>query len=317
MPHPSARVLAVLELLQAQAGLTGAELAERLGIDRRTVRRYIATLEEIGIPVTAERGRNGGYALMPGFKLPPLMFTDDEALALALGLLAARTLGVAGTAPASASAAAKLERVMPESLKQHMRAIEETVVLELPKRAASQPDKALATLSAAALTGHRVHLRYRAADGADTGRELEPYGLAFHAGSWYVVGMCYLRGDIRTFRLDRIVHVAATALPFPRPVGFDVLGHLRKAVATLPRAFSAEVVLDTELETARSHLHEAIGVLEQTPDGIVLHNQSDDLAWLARQLASLPFDFVVRKPARLRAELATLATRLRRAARSP
>src|SRR5471030_1519892 len=131
MYHPTTRVLAVLELLQTHGRLSGADLASRLGVDGRTLRRYIVMLEDIGIPITAERGRYGGYALMPGFKLPPMMFTDDEALALSLGLLAARGLGLAEAAPAVASAQAKLARIMPEGLRRRVGAIDETVRLDL------------------------------------------------------------------------------------------------------------------------------------------------------------------------------------------
>src|SRR6185437_11343430 len=123
MPRPASRVLAVLELLQARGTVGGAAMAERLGVDRRTLRRYVATLEEMGIPVVAQRGRDGGYSLVPGFKLPPLMFSEDETLALSLGLLAARSLGLADAAPAVASAQAKLERVMPAALKERARAV--------------------------------------------------------------------------------------------------------------------------------------------------------------------------------------------------
>lgn len=106
MPNPTTRVLAVLELLQTHGQLSGSELARRLEVDGRTLRRYIATLEEMGIPLTAERGRHGGYRLVAGFKLPPMMFTNEETLALSLGLLAAQNLGLEQAAPAVASARA-------------------------------------------------------------------------------------------------------------------------------------------------------------------------------------------------------------------
>src|SRR5204862_7264952 len=117
MSLPTTRVLAVLELLQSQTQIGGAELASRVGVDRRTLRRYIATLEEMGIPITTEQGRYGGYKLVPGFKLPPMMFTDEEAQALSLGLIAARGLGLADAAPAIASVQAKLDRVLPSAPK--------------------------------------------------------------------------------------------------------------------------------------------------------------------------------------------------------
>jgi len=140
MTQPTVRVLAVLEVLQSQGRVSGPELARRVGVDGRTLRRYIAMLEELGIPIVAERGRFGGYALIAGFKLPPLVFSNDEALALGVGLLAARSLGLADAAPAVAGAQAKLQRVMPQSLKRRLRAIDETVALDLSRRNVTPED---------------------------------------------------------------------------------------------------------------------------------------------------------------------------------
>src|SRR5690242_639629 len=117
------RVLALLELLQARPGLTGPELAARLEVDVRTVRRYVAALEGLGLPVVAERGRYGGYRLLPGYKLPPLMLSGDEAVAVVLGLLAAERTGMHAAAPAVASARAKVERVLPGELRDRVAAV--------------------------------------------------------------------------------------------------------------------------------------------------------------------------------------------------
>ena len=312
MYHPTTRVLAVLELLQTHGRLSGAEMARRLAVDTRTLRRYIVMLEQIGIPIMSERGRHGGYSLVAGFKLPPMMFTDDEALALSLGLLAARGLGLAEAAPAVASAQAKLERIMPAGLQQRVRAIDETVRLDLKHAAVAPPDNAaLVTLSAAAQRHRRVHLRYRSG-GADSERDFDTYGLAYYGGYWYAAGYCHLRQDLRTFRLDRIVQAEPVRGQFERPGDFDALAHLQHSVAALPRKFAARVLLKTDLRSARSHLMSTIGLFEQTGDGVLLHNQSDDLGWLARQLASLPFDIEVIEPPRLREELRAVAARLLR-----
>src|SRR5258708_32232740 len=115
MPHPTTRVLAVLELLQSHGQIGGAELARRVEVDRRTLRRYIAMLEEMGIPITTEQGRYGGYRLVPGYKLPPMMFTDEEAQALSLGLIPARGFGPADAAPALQSAQANVGRGLPRA----------------------------------------------------------------------------------------------------------------------------------------------------------------------------------------------------------
>src|SRR5215475_4352574 len=123
MYHPTTRVLAVLALLQSHGRMTGADMARRLEVNIRTLRRYITMLQDVGIPIIAERGRNGSYELTAGYKLPPMMFTNDEALALSVGLLTARQLGLAETIQAIQSAQAKLEQVMPVALKNQMRAL--------------------------------------------------------------------------------------------------------------------------------------------------------------------------------------------------
>ena len=181
--RPTTRLLTVLELLQTRARMSGAELAARLEVNPRTVRRYITMLEELGIPITADYGPQGAYMLVAGFKLPPMMFTDDEALALSVGLLAARGLGLAEAAPAVASAQAKLERVMPANLKRRLRAVDETVSLELARPVAPVDNAVLATLSVAAQSQTRVHMRYitpqrEESNSKDTQRDFDPYGLA-------------------------------------------------------------------------------------------------------------------------------------------
>jgi predicted DNA-binding transcriptional regulator YafY len=312
MYRPTTRVLALLELLQTHGRMSGAELAPRLGVDRRTLRRYVGKLEDIGIPITAERGRAGGYALMPGFKLPPMMFTEDETLALSLGLLAARGLGLAEAAPAVASAQAKLERVMPDGLKRRVRAIGDTVRLDAKRAHAPASNQALVVLTEAAESCRRVALRYRDHHGKESGRRFDPYGLALRHGRWYVAGMCHLRGELRTFRLDRIVNVAPLAAQFERPSGFDPMAHVVQSIAVLPRAFTIEVLLKTDLASAQAHLFAEAGVFEESPEGVTIHAQSDELDWFARQLAGMPFDFEIRQPPELHAAVADCVRRLLR-----
>lgn len=312
MTNPTTRVLAVLELLQAHGRISGTEMATRLGVDGRTLRRYIATLEEMGIPVTAERGRAGGYALVAGFKLPPMMFSEDEAVALSVGLLAARSFGLDRRAPAVASAQAKLERTMPAGLRQRVRAVDETVQLDLKGASSAASHAALATLSVAAQAGRRVRLGYGDAAGRLSEREFDAYGLAYHGGCWYAVGWCHLRRAIRSFRLDRILSVEAQEEAFERPGDFDALAWLLRSVATLPRAHAVEVLLKTSLERAQGQFSRTIAVFEQTGDGVVMHNQADDIGWMARQLAGLPFDFEIRQPPALREAVRECAQHLLR-----
>lgn len=312
MPTPTTRLLAALELLQSRGRLGGAELARRLGVGRRTVRRYMSALQEMGIPVTAEAGRAGGYMLVAGFKLPPLMFNEEEALALSLGLLAARWLAGAGAAVESARA--KLERVLPAGLKERARAVAETVMLDLGRPAAEPDGAVLSTLSEAAGSRRRVHLRYRSPESGASERDVDPYGIAESGGRWYVVGMCRLRGGVRTFRIDRIESVRPLASTFARPEGFDALEHLKSSVAAIPRRFAAEVLLKADLETARREVRPALGSLEWDESGVRMRSQVNSLEWLALELSRLPFPFEILGPPALRDAVAGNADRLRRLA---
>ena len=304
MGNPTTRVLALLELLQTHGLMNGADLAARLEVDPRTLRRYIQTLEELGIPVTAERGRDGGYRLMHGFKLPPMMFTNDEAVALALGLVASRNLGLSEAAPAGEGALAKLQRVMPDNLRRRVQAVGETVTLDIARATAPGDADILATLGAAAQGRQSVRIHYQAPRQPATERSIDPYGLAFMKGVWYTVGYCHLRQDLRSFRLDRIRYAALLPQSFGRPEHFDPIEYLQKAIASVPRAFSVKVLLRTDLATAKSEIVTSLGVLEPVADGTLLHSQVEDLAWMARELARLPIPFEIRHPQELQTVLA-------------
>lgn len=310
MYHPTSRALAVLELLQAHRRISGSELARRLAIHPRTLRRYIAILEEIGIPITTERGRHGAYMLMPGFKLPPMMFSDDEALALSVGLLAAQRLGMSHAGAVAASAQAKLERVMPERLQQQVRALGETVRLESTSPVPDVDGELLMKLSRAAQARYRVRLHYRSPQNEESVRDVDPFGLGHRSGCWYLVGRCHLRQELRSFRLDRIGAAQPLGIGFARPEHFDTLAHLADSLATLPRTYLAEVELFTDLPQAMRSLGNAIGVFEPIEGAVLMRSQVDDLDWLARELARLPFRFRVRGPTLLRKALRALAERL-------
>jgi predicted DNA-binding transcriptional regulator YafY len=307
MPQPTTRVLAVLEILQSRPQIGGAELASRVGVDRRTLRRYIATLEEMGIPITTEQGRYGGYRLVPGYKLPPMMFTEEEAQALSLGLIAARGLGLADAAPAIESVQAKLDRVLPSAPRRTIAALRESVALQTGDARAHADAKLLRVLSESAQSRRVASLRYRAADGTLTSRDFDVYGLVFRSGRWYVVGFCELRKGLRTLRLDRVAHAEVTARPFERPAGFDASEYLDRAMATLPRAIPIEVLLHADLECARRELFAGLGVVEPCEGGVLLRGSADDLDWCARELMRLPFRFDVRSPAPLRHAVARIA----------
>jgi predicted DNA-binding transcriptional regulator YafY len=294
----------MLELLQARGRIGGPELARRLEVGERTVRRYAVMLREMGIPVEAEVGRYGAYSLRPGYRLPPMMFTDEEALALALGLLAARGLGLAGIAPAVEGALAKLERVMPEALRGRVQALQEAVSIAVARRQAPARSEALLTLAAAVGERRRVWLRYRTGWSGETEREVNPYGVMHREGYWYTVGYDYLRGGMRLFRVDRVLEAEMLEETFVRPADLDSPEALLSATAsTAGERWSVEVLLETRVEDVRGQLP-AVGLsLEQTEAGTLLRCSTWSLEWVARVLAGLRCSFVVRRPAELREAL--------------
>ena len=312
MYHPTTRVLAVLELLQARGRLSGPELAERLEVDLRTVRRYVTMLQDLGIPVEAARGRHGGYRLRPGFRLPPLVFSDDEALALTLGLLAARRLGLTTDAVTAESALAKLERVLPPDVRARLAAVQETLTIDQTQGAPVPTTAIVMALAAAVYESRRVRMRYTSARGEETVRLVEPYGLVHVVRRWYAPGYCHLRAGQRLFRLDRIQAVELLDEAFVRPDGFDPLAFVQDALAVAPNAWHVEAVLRTSLDRARQAVPPHEATIEAGDDGVVIRLNIECLDDAARYLIRLGFPFVVRRPEELRAVLRLLAAEIAR-----
>jgi predicted DNA-binding transcriptional regulator YafY len=311
MNRPTTRVLALLELLQTHGRLSGAELAERLGVDRRTVRRYIVALEELGIPVTTEQGRHGGYLLVPGFKLPPLMFNDEEAVALALGLLSVEVQSLLERNVAVHSAQAKLERVLPEKLKQRMQALREHARVVPQRQQPGWNSEVLLALSAATQQRQRVQMHYRSPRGEHMQRELDPYGLVFHERHWYVSGWCPLRKDLRSFRLDRLSEVILQPQHFARPERFDAAEHLKSSMEKAwPKQRVSVLLLNLELQQALEWLPQKRAELQPQPEGLLLNTSTDSLCWFARWLSQLPCDYRILEPQGLKDAARAQAQRL-------
>ncbi len=302
--RPTTRLLSMLELLQARGSMGGPELARRLEVGERTVRRYVAMLKEMGVPVEAERGRYGAYALRPGFKLPPMMFTDEEALALAMGLISARRLGLSGVAPAVDGALSKIERVMPEHLRGRVRTLEESVTLAVARPATPLTGEVVLTLGDAVRERRRVRLRHRSDLGEVTEREVDPYGVVHREGYWYAVGYDHLREGMRLFRLDRVLEMELLETTFVRPPGFDTPDQVLEALAAMPQdRWAVEVLLEATLEAAREQVPSMGVVLEEAEGGVLMRSSTSDLGWMARLLAGLGLPFVIRRPPELREAL--------------
>lgn len=318
---PAGRLLAMLELLQTHRHLTTADLATRLSVDERTVRRYAGTLAELGVPVEGRRGRHGGYRLMPGYKLPPLMLTDDEAVAVALGLVAAERIGLAAQAPATATALAKIQRVLPAALAERLSAVLAAIGFTLRRRAATPGEgitSMLLSLGEATRSHRRVRLDYRSYRGGPSRREVDPYGLVFHAGHWYVPARDHASGELRTFRLDRVADLTLLPASFDPPAEFDAVAHVLEALARVPYAWSVTVLLETDLATARARVPLTIAQLAEARGGVLLHTRAERLDGMAQMLSGLGWPFTVVEPPELRDAVAAHAEQLRAyAAREP
>jgi predicted DNA-binding transcriptional regulator YafY len=312
MLTPTARLLELLELLQAQPLITGGEIADRLGVDRRTARRYVAALQDLGIPIEGQRGVGGGYRIRPGFRLPPLMLTDDEAVVVALGTLAAGRLGLSGSAESVDGALAKIHRVLPDALRRRVEALEETLdFTSSAKEGAPVKGETVLVLADAIRRRRRLRVTYRAFSGDQTRRELSPHGLVVHSGRWYLAGYDHLREDLRTFRVDRMLRMRVLdGTADDPPEGFDAVSYVSTSLARVPWGWDVEVTLDLSLDEALQRVPATLAELVDEDGTTVLRMRADSLDWAANVLARLGCLFSIRKPDELRESIRALAGRL-------
>jgi predicted DNA-binding transcriptional regulator YafY len=303
--RPASRILTVLELLQDHPGITGPQLADRLEVSGRTVRRYITTLQDMGVPVEPTTGRLGGYALRAGFRLPPMMFSAEEALGLAVALLATRPTENAALPQEVASALAKIERVLPPELNERIESIRQSVVI--PSSADALPTESfpdpgiLAQLAQAHLMRRRTWFRYGRPDGDETAREVDPYGIVSIYGRWYLHGWCYLRRATRTFRIDRIRRVDILPQTFVLPEDLDVIEAVQNSLALSWSEHMVEVHVDAPINVVRENTPTNLLVLEEMPGNRTrLRSSTSSLDWFAWRLAQIPFPMTIIEPDELR-----------------
>lgn len=350
MNRPTGRVLTLLELLQTGGVRTSAELAERLGVDERTVRRYVEHLLDLDIPVQSVRGRYGGYRLSRGYRLPPLMLGDDEALAVLLGLVAGRRAGLTralGTAGETASA--KISRVLPERLAGRLQSLQDSLVFtDSPGQSPSPALDTLDTLDATVLltvsdaVAYRrpLAITYTGRDGVRTDRTLHPYAIVSHRDRWYVTGLDPALGAQRTFRLDRVR--AARTLPgtFEPPPDFDAAQSVLTAFATADYRYEITLRIQGTVDQIRARLPASVAIIDgedtpsspdvaDTPDSpdspestdaasawhrVDIH--AEHLDWLPPTLAALDLPFQIERPDELRDRVVAFAERFAARARS-
>jgi predicted DNA-binding transcriptional regulator YafY len=317
MQSPAERLLSLLSLLQSRPHWTAEELADRLAVTPRTVRRDVTRLRDLGYPVLAEPGPTGGYQLGAGGALPPLLLSDDEAVAVALGLRAAATGGVAGFEDSAIAALAKIEQVLPVRLREQVLALTvATIHLRSGPAPVIDPDLLL-TLAQACRRLERLRFQYEDRQGQVTERRVEPFRLVSTGNRWYLVADDLDRADWRTFRVDRVSNPVLTGHRFTRTEEPDAASMVANALSMLPYGLVAEVMLRAEPSQAAMVIPRTVGSLEPAEGGTRFRVGANEIEWIARYLVTLPFEFEVIDPPELRAALRALGRHLQKSHREP
>ena len=317
MSQTSSRLLELLSLLQARRDWPGNELARRLEVSGRTIRRDIERLRDLGYPVESLTGPAGGYRLRAGSAMPPLLLDDEEAIAIAVGLRTAARASVTGIEETAVRALVKLEQVLPAHLRRRVAALG-SATFTPPVTGPTVDPQHLTVIAAAARDSECLRFRYRSRDGTDSRREVEPHSLVNLGRRWYLAAWDRRREDWRTFRIDRMAKPASTGVRFtPRQLpAKDAAAYVRQSIAATPSRFEARVTLRAPAEEVTARVPSYWGTIEPIDADTCRYTTGDDhLSWLALRIAMLGVDFEVREPPELVEHLRALALRLRRATR--
>ena len=315
MTDTSSRLLILLSLLQARRDWPGHELAHRLEVSGRTIRRYVERLRGLGYPVESLTGPAGGYRLRAGTAMPPLLLDDDEAIAIAVGLRTAARASVTGIEETSVRALVKLEQVLPTHLRRRVSALQ-SATTTLPAGGPTVDPQALTAIAAACRDFECVRFAYRGRDGVASRREAEPHSLVNLGRRWYLVAWDRGRRDWRTFRVDRLSGPASTGVRFtPRDLpATDAASYVSQSLSAAPNRYEARVTLHAPADTIRKRVPAYWGTIERLDDERCEYRTGDDdLDWLAVRVAMLGVDFDVHEPPELAEHLLLLARRLERA----
>ena len=315
MLNTSARLLRLLSLFQARRYWSGADLADRLDVTARTLRRDVDRLRSLGYPVHSTSGTAGGYQLGAGANLPPLLLDDDEAVAVALGLRTSASGSVGGIEEASVRALLKLEQVLPPRLRQRVAALH-GFIEPLRGRGPTVDAERLSAIAGACRDHEAIRFVYHDRAGTPSARTVEPHRLVHTGYRWYLVAWDLARKDWRTFRVDRIEGKLKTSTRFmPRkPPGGDFAAFVSKSLASVPYPIRARVTLQAPVEAVTKRVPPSAGVLEAIDQrSCMLHTGSHSLEGLTIHLMMLGVDFQVHEPPELIDHLRRLAERLGRA----
>lgn len=237
MTNTATRLITLIFLLQNQPNQRASELAEKLGVSLRTVHRYFEMLDEMGIPVYSERGPYGGFSLVRGYKMPPLVFTLEEAVAVVLGTGLVQELWGDLYRESARGALAKLENLLPEEQAREVAWARSSLTATGMHRAdLKQQTPALEKLRRASREHRSVTMLYQTSQVPHpTERGLDPYALVHRWGWWYVIGFCHVHKEIRTFRVDRIAEVTLRETSFVKPADFDLQDYLKNEMQAQPQ----------------------------------------------------------------------------------
>lgn len=310
------RLFTLVDLLQSRGRQTTEALARELGVSERTVRRDIVRLRGLDVQLDVTPGRHGGVALEPGSLLPALRFTDDETLALGLGLMLVRRSSAVGLDRATASASRRLSTVLGKHFRSRLEALED-VLVEPPvdrKGVETSPDSRLVLDLAESIKVRRsVELSYRSRKRDITERRVDPYGMVHFERFWYLAGYCHLREDVRVFRLDRIRNASPTRARFDVPTSFDAFEVVNRAIVStpFPGTVTCRVRLGCSPVEASRLIPPATAMLEPLEDGVLLtvHYPAAKVGELALHLLGFPFEVEVLEPAMVREALVAVAER--------
>lgn len=305
---PTARALRALEILQTRPGTTAEELGEKLGVTERAARRYVEILREAGIPVAAARGPHGGYRLGRGTRLPPIVFTENEALGLVMAVLDGHP-AAAGPDDLIGSALDKVIQALPHTVGRQASALREHA-LAAPDRQPTRPDPALTSALVAAIAAkHRVLAVYRTDSGSQWETEVDPWALVVRFGRWYLLCHCHRAGAVRTYRVDRIRQLRHTTHRFEPPEGLDPVATLEENLGT-GWQYPTRVVFDAPAEAVAPWVRAPMGRLEPLGEQCRLIGSTGNPAMYAQEwLAAIPFSFRVEGGDQLRAAVAAVAAR--------
>jgi predicted DNA-binding transcriptional regulator YafY len=302
-----------LELVQGTPGITADRLAAKLGVSDRATRRYIGILREAGIPIESIRGPYGGYRFGRGLRLPPLMFSADEALGLVMAVLDGHH-DASDPADPVGGALGKIVRALPEPVAAQVEAVRRTTA-PAPDRAAARPDPATTiALVQACSNCRRVRLGYRSEAGSPWQIEVDPWAVVVRHGRWYLLCWSHTTGARRAYRIDRVGSVAVLDATFCPPAGLDPVAVLEEHLA-VGWEYDTEVVIEAPADTVARCLPRAVGRLESLDDGTSrLVGSTSNPVWYAEQLAAIPAPYRILRCPELRAAARALGQRLLAAA---